>query len=72
MLRPISSRRMAYLCIIVFVFCALIIPVSSHGESAEEDVPEEYIYPDIFLELRPGSVYSPGIDGVVYWTSDAP
>ena len=67
MLRPISSRRMAFLCIFVLIFCALSIPVPSWGESTEEDVPEEFIYPDIFLELRPGSVYSPGLDGIISW-----
>ncbi len=72
MLHPISSRRAAYLCAFVLVFCALIHPPASLGESAAEDIPDEYIYPDIFLELRPGSVYSPGIDGVVSWLSDAP
>lgn len=53
----------ALLCLI------LLVPGTS---LSEEEFVDGDIYPDVCLELRPDSVYSPGIEGVVSWTSDAP
>ncbi len=71
MLHPISSRFAAILCCVILAFSTLPLPGALAG-SAEEDIPAEYIYPDIYLELRPGTEYSPGIEAPVSWLSDAP
>ncbi len=70
MVHPID-RILSILCALLLV---ILMPLSSAPaeEAAEDDAIGEYIYPNIYLELRPDTAYSPGLEGVVSWRSDAP
>ena len=51
--------------------CCILILLCAVAAAEETDAAEEFIYPDVSLEMRPDSSYDTGLTPS-YWTSDAP
>ncbi len=67
-----DPRAVRLFCLLAALLFALLPCFASSEEVLSEEQLEESIYPNIYVEIRPDSVYAPGLEGVASWYSDAP